>query len=150
MKCSSCKKEKKPEDFHKRLGTKRGRKSICKDCRKKEYIENPDPVKLRSRKSFYKNYEHNRKRNKEWAEKNRGKMNQYKLDWRSKNEKARKAYFAINNALRTGKIIRLPCSECGSLKSHAHHPDYNKPLKVVWLCPKHHSQIHHGQKKSLT
>ena len=147
MKCGSCKKEKSSEDFHKRSGTKRGRKSSCKDCRKKEYYENPGPSKLRSRKSYYKNYARNRKRNKEWAEKNREKMNGYKLQWRARNEAARKAHFAVDNALRNKKIKRMPCIKCGAKKSHAHHPNYFEKLKVAWLCAKHHSQVHHGKHK---
>lgn len=40
--------------------------------------------------------------------------------------------------LRNGKLIKLPCSVCGSVKSEAHHPDYSKPLEVEWYCKKHH------------
>jgi hypothetical protein len=31
---------------------------------------------------------------------------------------------------------------CGSKKVHGHHEDYNKPLEVHWLCPKHHKARH--------
>lgn len=41
-----------------------------------------------------------------------------------------------------GKIQRLACEVCGSKKSQVHHPDYNKPLLIKWLCRKHHLELH--------
>ena len=48
----------------------------------------------------------------------------------------------LRYAVKCGKIKRLSCAVCGSLKTQAHHPDYSKCLKVVWLCPIHHTQLH--------
>lgn len=45
-------------------------------------------------------------------------------------------------ALKSGRLIRMPCVECGAVNSQAHHPDYAKPLEVVWLCHKHHLERH--------
>lgn len=57
-------------------------------------------------------------------------------------EKAR-ARDILNNAIKSGKVIKKPCIKCGSTKRiHGHHPNYSKPLKVVWLCPIHHSKVH--------
>lgn len=44
------------------------------------------------------------------------------------------------NAVR--KLERQPCQVCGAQKSEAHHPDYSKPLEVIWFCHKHHSEAH--------
>lgn len=52
-----------------------------------------------------------------------------------------KARKAIYHLIRAKKIIKEPCF-CGSLKVEAHHDDYNEPLKVAWLCRKHHREIH--------
>ena len=49
-----------------------------------------------------------------------------------------KLYFAI----RAGKIKKDICIICGNSKVHGHHPDYTKPLEVIWLCPLHHKQLH--------
>lgn len=49
-------------------------------------------------------------------------------------------------AMRTGRLNRQPCERCGSLKAEAHHPDYDKPLDVKWLCRKCHSEEHKGEK----
>jgi hypothetical protein len=44
-------------------------------------------------------------------------------------------------AVRSGKLKRLPCKVCGDPRSVAHH-DYSNPLEVVWLCNRHHSELH--------
>ena len=28
---------------------------------------------------------------------------------------------------------------------HRHHPDYSKPMEIVWLCPLHHKAVHRGE-----
>lgn len=43
-------------------------------------------------------------------------------------------------AVRNGSLVKQPCKECGALKVEAHHPDYSKPLDVIWLCKKHHME----------
>ena len=48
----------------------------------------------------------------------------------------------LNNAKNGGAITQQPCVVCGDNKVHAHHPDYSKPLDVVWLCQKHHVAVH--------
>lgn len=51
---------------------------------------------------------------------------------------------AVKYALKTGKIKRLPCeyADCTVAKTEAHHPDYNYPLDVLWLCRSHHLELH--------
>jgi len=34
------------------------------------------------------------------------------------------------------------CEVCGEVKVDKHHYDYNKPLDVVFLCRKHHKEVH--------
>lgn len=53
-----------------------------------------------------------------------------------------KARSVVNNAKRDGKIKRSPCAKCGAKKVEAHHPDYRKPLVVVWLCKPCHTAVH--------
>lgn len=54
-----------------------------------------------------------------------------------------KARMIVRQALLSGKIKKKICDVCGKNKVHAHHPDYSKPLEVIWLCTEHHYQIHH-------
>lgn len=43
-------------------------------------------------------------------------------------------------SIKHGFLVRQPCW-CGEA-GQAHHPNYSKPLEVVWLCQKHHSEEH--------
>jgi hypothetical protein len=45
-------------------------------------------------------------------------------------------------AQRKGRITRKACERCGKLEAQMHHPDYNKPFDVIWLCPLCHKQEH--------
>lgn len=49
------------------------------------------------------------------------------------------------HALYHGWIKKQPCEVCGEVKAEAHHPDYNDPYTVKWLCYYHH-HIEHGRK----
>lgn len=64
------------------------------------------------------------------------------------NPQRRSAQLELGNAVRSGKINPLPCFSCGCEKTEAHHPDYSRPLDVVWLCPVHHKQAHAMAKKA--
>lgn len=59
-----------------------------------------------------------------------------------KDGKAIGGVIAANKAARMGVLVKLPCRVCGDANVQAHHADYNKPLVVVWLCVKHHKELH--------
>ena len=61
--------------------------------------------------------------------------------WRAQHPDRRAAQAQVQYALRKGVIQRTPCMVCGD-KAESHHPDYSRPLDVVWLCPAHHKQAH--------
>lgn len=48
-------------------------------------------------------------------------------------------------AVKVGDIEKQPCVVCGSTNSVAHHPNYMKPLDVVWYCRIHHRYHHEAQ-----
>lgn len=52
-----------------------------------------------------------------------------------------KANAMVNAATRKGLLKKQPCLVCGG-KAVAHHPDYDRPLDVVWLCQPHHKAAH--------
>lgn len=52
------------------------------------------------------------------------------------------AKLAVKAAINAGRLVALPCAVCGKAKTQGHHPDYSEPLSVIWLCQKHHIQLH--------
>ena len=58
-----------------------------------------------------------------------------------------KAHSIVANAVRGGRLLKRPCRDCGSKTVHGHHPDYSRPLYVIWLCPIHHRAEHERLKK---
>lgn len=88
-----------------------------------------------------------RKYQRKWKRKNPSKNLQYSYKWIAKNRKKFLAHQRVQNAIRSGKLMRKNCEKC-ERSGHAHHDDYNKPLIVRWLCNKHHKQIHNGKSNS--
>lgn len=41
-----------------------------------------------------------------------------------------------------GHLRRKPCQVCGDGNSEKHHPDYARPLYVIWLCRRCHLDLH--------
>lgn len=64
------------------------------------------------------------------------------ISFREKNPDNRKAYYKVQSEIRAHRLIRLCCVFCGKPDTHAHHEDYTKPLKVIWVCDEHHKFIH--------
>lgn len=46
------------------------------------------------------------------------------------------------SAKQQGYLTPAPCAVCGCPTVEMHHPDYAKPLEVVWLCRPHHRALH--------
>lgn len=112
--CGKCKREKPISDFYK---SKRDRyRSRCKACGKEDNREY-------AKTGYYQRY-----------------FQKY-----SKRPYARSKYLARqykHTALQSGKIEKQPCAICGQEQVQGHHLDYNKPLLIVWLCPKCHRELH--------
>lgn len=62
--------------------------------------------------------------------------------WRRNNPRRYLAHLYTQAAKRLGVLAPLPCEVCGREKAEAHHPDYDRPGEVKWLCRKHHKQLH--------
>jgi hypothetical protein len=80
-----------------------------------------------------------------WHRANRDKVRAYEREpERARRHAIRQMAFW---AVRAG-VLRRPqrCSRCGDRpprrRLHAHHPDYSKPLDVVWLCSRCHGREH--------
>ena len=64
--------------------------------------------------------------------------------WRDNNPQKVKAHSIVNEAVRTGKLLKPSKCSCCNLekKVQAHHEDYTKPLEIIWLCSACHSKLH--------
>jgi len=57
--------------------------------------------------------------------------------------------YLVHMAVKKGIITKDPCKVCKTTKDvQAHHYDYSKPLDVIWLCRKHHNELHLKLKES--
>ena len=103
-------------------------KRICFECQSEFEVRSDRSVKL-GRGKFCPNCCH----------KNGGRSmrNKYPLKPAKHQELARWA----RNEVRKAKLTPNPCQKCNA-SAEAHHEDYSKPLKIDWLCSKHHIQRH--------
>lgn len=117
---------------------KDGHVNKCKECNKKDVINNRD-------KNLEKYRAYDRMRNK--LPERKAKHSEANNTWVKENPMKRKAATAVHNAIRDGKLSRPNyCEYCGiSCKPHGHHSSYSKEmwLIVTWLCIDCHEQIHH-------
>jgi len=73
--------------------------------------------------------------------------NRLRQRYRLKYPKRRQAELQVQRAVKKGFLKKQPCEICGNIKSEGHHPDYSKPLEVIWLCSEHHNEVHLPSKK---
>ncbi len=67
--------------------------------------------------------------------------------YRARFPKKARAGDIVNKRIQRGvSLVRELCSVCGN-EAEVHHPNYNKPLEIVWLCKKHHVEEHRRLKE---
>jgi len=155
--CKRCKETKPLSDYYKHKQMEDGHLNFCKACKRQEaksnYAQN-----IQDEQWLKKERKRTRERNKrlgyaqKYAYKNqpdaqKARILEAKNKWIELNQEKRKAHRAVNNAVRDGRLARQPCEICGALKVEGHHEDYSKPLDVVWLCRKHHAELHRKDKQ---
>lgn len=147
--CFKCLCVKPLAEFYKHAAMGDGHLNKCKDCTKKDVTEhrlaNLDRVRAydKTRASMA----HRVAARKEYAQTPAGRQSHKKSLKASalRYPERTSARYALSNAIRDGKVTPWPvCAvpECDHTKPEAHHPDYSKPLDVVWLCPSHHKAAH--------
>lgn len=132
--CYRCKKIKDISLFANDKSRSLGKSYICSICQKIR-------SRLRGRSSYVKRSEYFKK----YRQEHQDKLRQQYDYWKSRNKEKISAHSKARYAYVHGKIIKTPCAVCGDINSEMHHPDYSKPLKVVWLCRKHHGQTRKKQ-----
>lgn len=64
-------------------------------------------------------------------------------NWRRANPGKYEAHLAVQRAVKAGALEKESCEVCGVKAVDAHHDHYEKPLRVRWLCRRHHTRLHH-------
>lgn len=116
--CFKCHMEKPLSEFHRSKNMPLGRGYECRTCKKSR-----DAGRV-----------NDWPRNEATKALNRERSRQLYLD----KPEATKARAMIAKLISDGLIKRLDCQVCGKEKTDGHHPDYEKPLEVIWLCRSHH------------
>lgn len=118
-----------------------------RESQRKWRLNNPDKVKAYRDKynleNKHKNAEYQRKLRKRRKPTARSKEldRMYRKNSFQKNSHKDNARNKLYNALRNGSIIPLKyCEGClREKKVEGHHPNYSKPLLVIWLCRQCHT-----------
>ena len=107
--------------------------SECRTCHNREYLREYQHEYYQANKEYLREYQREHKRER------------YASDPTFRFKRLSRA--TLHSNVRNGKIIRPnQCSKCSSTGNiHAHHEDYSKPLKVIWLCKKCHTRLHNDQ-----
>ena len=143
MKCNMCE-ETNPDYFY------RSNQNTCKECikkRAKQYrLDNIEKVKEydRNRPNKEERAIKHRERVHNCTEEEKERRREYLRQWNHKNKHKKNAHLKVSRAVMNGVLDRpKECENCGAEgKIHAHHPDYTKPLEVLWLCDTCHKQEH--------
>lgn len=158
--CPKCGKEYTLSGFSKNRTKADGLQSVCKECVRKANLANsrnnvnrvrawraanPDRTKMYQREYYKKNQKHIYSRHCDWRNRNPSLVSTQTNEYRTKHPGKWSAVIELNNAVRDGIIYKpTKCQLCGigDVRIHGHHEDYNKPLDVLWVCPKCHASIH--------
>ncbi len=117
-----------------------GHLNKCKLCTKID-VENRRKEKLKDIDWILSERKRHREKSRRYRELGMASKSNSAKKWILENPAKRKAHNAVNSALRLGKLHRHPCCICGN-KAEAHHEDYSRPLDVIWVCWKHHAELH--------
>jgi hypothetical protein len=114
-----------------------------KKYQKKYYQENKNKLNKQARQYQSKNKEKIRKQHREYYLKNKKRKYEQSRRWVLDNPQKTLAHRQTYNAIQKGFLVKQSCEICGStLNIEAHHPDYNKPLNIIWLCRDCHKLLH--------
>lgn len=148
LQCRKCLELKDESEFYPSNIT--GRAKHCKACRdaymreyhKKNYEKRKVQARERMRRWRENNPEKARKATTEAYSKRADKIRDYQKEKYKVNQRQIVARRIAGNAKKRGLLKEQPCHICGATKVEMHHDDYDKPLDVKWMCPKHHKRHH--------
>lgn len=84
------------------------------------------------------------------AYKDREKQNAGQRLYYKRHKERNAEYYKILQITNKAYPDRQKCSIDGCEKlGEKHHPDYSKPLEIIWVCRQHHSSIFHPAQKCV-
>ena len=128
------------EEFYTHPGMKDGHFSKCKECIRHDVIARArqNPEKIRA-------YEKIRAQ----TEKRKQSRRFYVKKYRKEHPERNAIMLRVQRAIKKGVIVKpKTCCICGNeTRLCAHHPNYNEPLNVIFVCQSCHKRIHCGLNK---
>lgn len=138
--CFKCGERKSLGEFYAHPMMRDGHLNKCKECAKRDANR-----RYKSEEGRAKIVEYERIRFQDPVR--RQSVHQYAKRYRLRFPDKYRARNSVNNAIRDGGLVKMPCEICGGV-AQAHHEDYSRALDVRWLCFRHHRETH-GQIVSL-
>jgi len=122
--CSRCKKIKSLNEFRFSKARKLNREYVCILCKRIQEEKYRERNREKIRRTQRLHYSKNRK---------------------TIRAKRRKSYNPLKAKARwmARRLREQKCALC-ERKGERHHPDYNQPLFVIFLCKSHHKKVHDG------
>ncbi len=138
--CRNCGRELPLSEFYKHSRMADGHLNHCKECVRARISRHRE-----QNVEYFREYDRNRPNKKERMKRS----NERQVVTRHTVKGYTKCHNAVERAVAKGTLVRPDrCCICDEkVKTEAHHPDYSKPLDVVWLCTVCHKQLHNGKNK---
>jgi len=135
--CAKCGLEKSSSEFSRASKSRDGLQCYCRPCMKSVGVAWRNENVERSR-------EHQRSHYQRLVQRDPGYATRVSKAHRLRHPEHARARDGLNNAIKLGLAVRPDgCSRCGlACVPHGHHPDYTKPLEVLWLCVGCHHDEH--------
>lgn len=142
--CKKCGVEKLVECFYEHKAMGDGRLSFCKDCVRARVRDHRDRNRdtINEYKRLYSRQEHVLARMRRYQRENPDVHAAANKRWSEANVVKKRAHLKVRRAVLAGRLQKKPCLFCGDERVEGHHENYNEPLVVVWLCTKHHREVH--------
>jgi hypothetical protein len=140
--CPNCEVEKSADEFGKNSARDTGIALYCRECARIKAKEYRIRAGVKKPEGWARKTADMREYRKKWDADHPGYHLKKKREWFKAHPDRSSVKSKVRYALLTGKLIPSPCSICGAVPAQAHHPDYSKPLEVVWLCQVHHIEEH--------
>ena len=121
--------------------------NCLKICKQQHYSKHKKEYKVKHRDYYVQNKDSVKHKVKKYQQSVSGKkvLKKCVLKYRKANQNKLNARCQLNRAVVNGVVSRPDiCEVCKQRKKiEAHHPDYNKPLEVVWVCRSCHNELYY-------